>query len=676
MSPKKKKATEKKAPSKKTKLEDHEMHEFLKEHLGDEIDLPSIYKEATGVDMTTIEHGSRWKRTVIIVLLFLLSLFVSLSIISFVIFQREPAFSGNNVDLNIQARETAQSGEKFTYTVVFQNREKVPFRNAELLIRYPKGFIFESATPAPIDDFNTKWSFGSIAEGETQEIEIHGQLIGAEDDEKTITATMNYLPANFSSEFTEVASKKTVIAGSIVHVNVTGPEQILVGERAEYVIALSNKTEESFDDAKLVIYLPDEFTLDTITPDIDRDNLEQNISIGGQEEAEYVLSGFFTTDAQGELTLAAEIQTIDGSTTYTQSRAEAVSRVIKGDLALNLIENGTYRDNYLDFAQPIQYSLTYENVSSHVLSDVSISLILETRNSNTVQDSEPIVDVNDISSVYDYTKDEVARDGVINTQKLTWTSKTIDDLEELQPGDKGTIELQVPMLASSTIQDIYGFAHGFALRSIIEATIAKIGDIDSSVVVQSSPILSRINSDTALSVAGRYYDAEGIALGSGPLPAQVGQQTTFVIDWVIDNSVHELKDITLSATLPEDASWIGKDDVQAGELSYDKDTNSITWRVNKMPVAIDELRARFKIGFLPRAEHAGTIVLLVNRTSMSAEDTVSGGEIILSAPAVTTGSLDDEFAADKGAVEGTNPNEEVLFDNAGAGGIRDIFSEG
>ena len=83
-------------------------------------------------------------------------------------------------------------------------------------------------------------------------------------------------------------------------------------------------------------------------------------------------------------------------------------------------------------------------------------------------------------------------------------------------------------------------------------------------------------------------DIEGIAgasglsraaVGSGPLPPQVGKTTSYRVTWTVANTTSDAATLVVSARLPNSVLWTGKNPTRdAGDMSYDPVTRMVQWR--------------------------------------------------------------------------------------------------
>ena len=168
---------------------------------------------------------------------------------------------------------------------------------------------------------------------------------------------------------------------------------------------------------------------------------------------------------------------------------------------------------------------------------------------------------------------------------------------------------------------------------------------------RSNTIVNKINSDLKFSEAVRYFSQDNIPVGTGPLPPQVGQTTTYKVYWNLTNNLHELSDLSVKVNLPDYVSWDGKERATVGKVSYLSGENAIVWEIGRLPITVFQASAEFSISVVPREEDRNTIMVLLPGSKISATDAETGAVLTQSTKAKTTKLEDDEIGKGDGIVE-------------------------
>jgi hypothetical protein len=142
------------------------------------------------------------------------------------LFQKESAFSvmvsSSPVSLAVDAPTAVVSNQSFTLTLHNTFSGDKLLNNVVARVEYPNGFIFQSATPAPISG-NNIWNLGDLTKGDVQTIAIVGKLIGEQNDEKAFriyvgtpeTDTSNRIAVSYNSALATLHITQPFISGSI-----------------------------------------------------------------------------------------------------------------------------------------------------------------------------------------------------------------------------------------------------------------------------------------------------------------------------------------------------------------------------------------------------------------------------------------------------------------------------
>jgi len=570
-------------------------------------------------------------------------LLAAIAWLGFIIFNPEGISSNQSIRLTFKSQQSIASGDEVIYVLEYKNIEKVTLRNVEIIFRYPDGFDFISAEPAPSNEFNSSWQLGDLAKGQSGKIEIKGKLIGEVGSIKTISATASFQPENFSSVFKDEASFTNQITSSILEINLEGPTQVLPEKKITYKISYRNNSDQTLEKIKVLVNYPANFIFQEANPkpfseENDARNLNNEWIINNlekEQEGEIEITGGYVAaeDAADIANFTAQIGFIkpDSEEFSLQQEKTVSTEIIKPNLNLSLIINGSNQDQPINFGQTLTYSITYKNLGQKDLDEVSFSITLES-------------DVLDLDTLED--KNSGIKDG--NT--ITWGKDQISELDLVRPLAEGTIDFSIQVKEAEAI-DLD--RDNLQVTSQASATMASIGELAvEDLKVETEKIINNINTDIQLKVEGRYFDDDNIAVGTGPLPPVVGQKTSFRIYWYLANSLHEVKDVTIKTTLPEGVEWTDKYLVKAGNISYSEKNNEVTWTINRIPPnkTFEDLNVWFDVAVTPTKQQVRKLLILTDQAELSATDEVTDSEITKTSKAVTSNLEDDPIGGGRGLV--------------------------
>lgn len=626
-----------------------------RQNIGEE--LIEVY-EASGDDLTsvtTLEHKRRsWQRMLVFILWFLVAVFIGVAAISWLIWGGRQEFTGEQVNFEITTTEELASGAEIEYEISYANYESVNFGKSEIELRYPSGFVFESAEPEPTSNSNL-WDLGSLNPGANDSIKVKGRLVGEPESDSTVSGVFRYWPANFSSEFQEIASAQTMINPIDLTFRFEGSDQILVGQSTSYSFVLKNETENDINNLRLELVALDEFVVNERTPETENDYWDIE-SISSEEELEFQINGAFSSAVEDSVKIIGLLsqQGADEDSYFKQKEHEIETNLIEGDLIVNLIANGQTRNSSVQWGETVNMTLSYQNNSETVLSDLNAVTTIEARyrsndaegSSDGAVDFQGIVDANNGAVKVIDRSDEKS----LHVRTITWNGDDLDSLGELDPDQEDEISIQFPLLTANQALESLNHAGDVELILKTEMTIGKTGSVEEEITVASNVITLALNTDLLLDAHSRYYDEEGEALGDGPLPPRINETTTYRAQLNLSNKIHEVQDIIVSMQLPSNVDWVNSYDVSAGEVDYNESNSELTWRLNKMPLDVNNVTLSFDLALTPSESQVNEVAALTKKMTMTATDAITGGKIIQTVSGLTTGIERDDKGSDKGLV--------------------------
>lgn len=551
----------------------------------------------------------------------------------FFFFSRTSGFSGENVEIRMDSGEGLTAGEEAELVVRYANKERIPLAAAALAVEAPDGFEIASSEPPP--DGRGEWPIGALAPGGEGEIRLKGLVRRELGATLTFRAKLRYKPADFNAEFEKIASHTAVVKTSSIALKGSGPEEMTPGDPIELAYEYENLTDRKLEALRFTIDPLDGFIFASAEPAADADVKGRWTipSLEPKAKGTIKVRGTFTAASRGPKQLHARMGQTRGDDFYVYAEADAGTNVLKSDLAVALVANGSNQPIDASFGDTLYFTLNYENAGDVALRDVTISAALP---------SDPAgVELIDWVTL----KDEL--EGKRTGSTVAWNKAQVEGLAQLKPGDKGAISFSVQLAkkpAGAT-------AGSFTVNARASAKIAKTAKAAEREIA-TDPLPIRLLSDASFKTFARYFNDEGVPLGSGPLPPKVGEKTVYRIEWVVQNSLHELSDLSVSTVLPQGVKWTGTErQIDAGALTFDETGRKATWRLNKLPTSVQTVTIGFDVELTPAFEDIGKIVDLTGESRFEALDKVTNSVILKTASPVGTDLSGDEFASGKGVVK-------------------------
>lgn len=530
----------------------------------------------------------------------------------------------------IEGSGSVRAGEETTYTVRYRNEGDVPVAQLELSLNLPSAFQVTKTTPAA--DEGTTWRLGSLTPGSDGAVTVTGWFRAAVPSAQTLQAAFTYRPANFSSDFQDFKSLPVSVDGSVLKASVTGPEKALPGDTVEYVLEVENAGSVALEGVRLLVALPKDFHFLSSQPAPSREGAVSwdlpPVAAGGN--ATVTMKGSYTASAEGTQAVEARVMLVADVVELAQTAASARTDMLGGTLDFRLLVNGGEDDLTLDSGGVLRVSIPYGNRGSQTVNDVSFRLAAETGGPAAPIDWEKAVGI---------------ADGVRTGNVLIWDKTDLPDLAALAPKSEGVIDVTLPMPASF---DPKTMSDRFTLT--LTAAIKGVGSVVSPRTVSATPLAVLVNSDLVASAEARYFTPTGEPVGRGPLPPKAGETTAYRVYWTLENRLHPLSDIRMSATLPTDAGWIDQKDAAAGTVAFDETTRTVSWTVPAWPEGTPIIQAWFDVVTAPSDADVGSFLKLVNAAGAEATDTLTKARLSRALPEITSELPTDEDAKGKGVV--------------------------
>jgi hypothetical protein len=581
--------------------------------------ITEIYENEDGSMPDMKEFKKKPRRHIVralLVLFFSVGSLVAVTWIGFFVIAPQANFSEEDVILTISGDESAVIGEQIRYRVRYRNAQSTPLTKTLIQVRYPAGFVFESSSKPPNNDRGDEWALPNLVADESGYIDIFGRMYGNVGEAQSFRAFFNYTPQNFSSEFQKVDTARVELASIPLDFILDGPDDVVLGGNASFRVVVDNLGKEALKNLAVQVDGQGIFTTKESNPIPDK-FFEDRWSI---EQ----LTDEMTIDILGTITASAEDGTGEikfSLVGWKDSLREAdpyvyVEKIhqfnfLETNLSANLVVNGTTKSLTVQPGEILNSSIILRNAGDIELKNVVVRAIFDApsfdRNSLLKwQDLEEGFNANISGEQLNSDR----RRGVI-----TWNRSNINDLRQLDPKEELIIDLSLPLKTPSDI-DLSKFPNG-SIEAILEVEYELEGE---KKIYSSNPIAMIVNSDVSFEVRHEGNTKTG-----------KGEHT---YNWIINNTLHELTDLKVEVDLYGEVDFATTTaNIPAGKLSYDNDSQKLTWLVESMPVGVDILALQFETNVI-MVNDAQTN--LTSKVSFEAKDSISeqvirkvGDEILL-----------------------------------------------
>jgi len=599
--------------------------------------------------------------------------------------------STDALSLAMSVEQVSKAGEEFFIIVNYRNDNPVNLADLELHLTLPDNLIYLDSLPQA-DSNNNTWLIPSLPVGASGQIKLKGKLISPINISNVLQAELRYRSEGLSLEFKKSATLDLMVNDVGLDFDIIHSDSVLVGDKQKLVIKYRAR-HKFLDNFRLQIVPSDvnnvEFITDVQKPAgielikpwvwqvntltdqaqelvvyykvIDKLSDKQKFDLNFS----YRLIAYdgAVAEASNSVSSTIQLETVATNTTSSLATVEVSKPIekfydiyhqsfelelVKNNINLQLTINGTDQDQAVDFGQTLNYVLTFSNKGDNNLENLSITALLDS-------------DLIDWSTLKDKYR------GVVKNNTITWSRDQIPELGVLTRGSTNMIEFSVRLKelgAKSKTDQIKSFAQfqiqsGTDLESLIKTIKAREADsvevktaqeigqalepalMELTQTNRSNTIISKVNSDFKLGQSLRYFNDDNIPVGAGPLPLEVGRDTSLRVYWNLSNSFHDLDNLQVFVKLPDYVSWQDKSSLSAGMMRFDEASRTVFWELQNMPKTMPELTAEFSININPISQQRNQIIVLLPTAEAHANDTITKS-IIRRLASVKTSKLEDD----------------------------------
>lgn len=604
-------------------------------------ELAEVYTDTDGEipDMTKLEHAEMplWQKLLYWTTAFFAVIFFA-SLVGFLVFSNlsGDSFTNDRVIFKIEPPLSVVSGQESVYTLIITNNEKVNLYDLNIDLKYPDDFQYVSSTMEASGEKKNSWNIGVLRVGETVKIEITAKIIASLGSVHNLSGILTFKPENINSEFQQKSSIDLGVNASVISLNVSGPDKLLSNQNGDYVIVLRNVGIEALKDIEVVADYPQGFVFSSSSPQAksgsngtwEISELATSTEGSTSTEKRITISGNFSgVSESGNQEIRIKVNLKKASDWILQSEQSAIVNVVKDQLKLTLVVNGSGEDQPVGFGDLLIYTASFKNTGHEDLKNIELTAHLDS-------------DILD----WDSLKDSAL--GKKSGNSLTWTGKQVPQLLSLRPSEEGSISWQVRVRDYDSLrgEDI----GKLSVESYLEARTTVSGNESS---VSGKTITNSVNSDLSLGAGARYYNEDNVALGAGPIRPQVGQASSYNVYFKLGNNIHDISNIEVNAVLPAGVSWDNKEDHDTGDVSYNSKTRKLSWTISRLSKRADGAYLSFNISITPKESDSGRVLVLIPEVRLSGKDIETGADISKSIKAITTAFDDPILGNLSGIVE-------------------------
>lgn len=550
-------------------------------------------------------------------------------------FYKQGAFSQSRVTISIDGSREVKSSQDYSYLINYENNNRATLENVEIVLNHSENFYpEEGGNISRYSDRSSRIIIGDIRPKGKGQIEVVGKFYAAENYTVYLQPVMTYKPSSSSSKFMVESQVGVKVTTSPISLEIKAPKEALNESTAEYEIKYKNNGTIAFKSLNLKLEYADGFIFQGAVPaPVDGDNVWHIGDLNPNGEGSILMQGKIIGDKFDVKSIKAIVYKNESNQKEVVfGKAEEVTKVVIPPLAVSHKINDQSSLN-INLGEELKYNIEYANRGDIALRDVIIKLKVD-------------------SPVINYPKlllDSGAYDS--STKTITWKASDIVELENLDPGDNGSINLVIPIKGRIDINSEGD--KNFLIESIvtIDSSDVNFHSLGASKNI-SNKVVAKLNSKVILEQQAFYNDSN--IENSGPIPPKVGEETSYTIHWKVSNVSNGISDTKVVAYLPTWAKWKGKIFPENEDIKFNERTHEIVWNIGKVKngtgILNDPKEASFQVSILPEINQLGKEIPIMTKTILTAKDDFTLNDINEEIREKTTNIKEDD-SVDSGGYE-------------------------
>lgn len=516
-----------------------------------------------------------------------------------------------NVEVNIDAPQTAPSGGEVIYKIQVNNRDSARLEDMKLELVYDDGMKYVSSTP-PADNLSgTIFPVPDLGSGENVVLIIKTNVSGNLNDEKRLNAKLRYKFSNFNSEFTQEETHTVRLVAADIVLDVTGPVKASNVQTANYDIFYRNDSNKDISSSRIQVTFPAEFKYEGADP---APSLGQSIwnfsNLKQNDSGKISFRGNFKGVRAGQsVVFRVEFLALDEKGSFfTQSSTTYMTTIEAQPLS---VEQRLISEAPNDVVQPgetLLYELEFKNNTATVATGLSVVVGIESK----------AVDKASIKT----------DSGLVQDTTITWNASGVPKLESLKPGESGKVQFSVQLKNPATSDNS---------KNLTLVTKPRIKSNENSTFLNGGELSYKIASPSKIEPSLVSVD--------GAIPLKVGQTTTLQMAVALRNGSNDYREGVLIGYVPLGVSFdkASVSSSEAAAVKFDSATGKLTWTPGQLSAhsgAANSLRTlKFNLKVTPTAGQVGQAISVFKNISFTAKDTFTEQPISITAQEVTTDKL-------------------------------------
>lgn len=542
------------------------------------------------------------------IILILSSLFflVSVTALLYLWMGESNIISSRNIEMEIRGPVYAKGGEAIGFDVSVLNKNKSEIDMADIVLDFPEGAF----SPNGVEMKRKRYELGSIGIGGSAKKTIEMALFGKQDEEKTVTATLEYRLAHSNAIFAKTVKYKIKISQPAIGVSLSVPKEINAGQATEVKIGIVSNSSTIARGLVLRLEYPSGFHFTGAVPEpSDMNNTWRIGDLASSQERKISVKGVVEGQDLEEKAFRATVGFENSEGDFLPYGASVASLIVKKPFVeLDLFANGKNLDNYSALAgDSLRFEVVWKNNLAVPVRNVSIEMKI-------------------LGSVLDERSISVSR-GFYRTfdKTLVWNSSGMPSLATIEPGETGRARFSFSVLNPLPVKNLSDKNFVVELNGKIRGYAVMEGAEKKEI---KNEISKEVKIGSHLQFANMAMHYSGPFKNTGPMPPKAGKETTYTIVWSLGNAVNDFSGVKIEAGLPSYVRWTGNISQKDADISFDESSGKVVWNVGNIAAGTGIIspakEISFQVALAPSVSQIGNSAVLLISPSIEERDNFIG----------------------------------------------------
>ena len=532
--------------------------------------------------------------------------------------------SNENIDISVVGNNYTAGGEDLSLTISIANKNTSSLDLVDLVVEYPKDPSVGANAVSPTE--RSRISLGTIPSGAVRNENLKIILFGQQGSVVPIKISIEYRVEGSNAIFVKEKSYEVTISSTPINLSLDAPDTISPNQDlALNVEAVLNATKPA---PKILVKMdyPVGFQFKSSLPAPTFGNNVWNLG----DLAPGALRSISITGTMVGV-FDGEEKTFRVSTGSQSTSSKSMIAVVfnsfshkitikKPSIEAKLFINGVSEREYaVDTKTPINANIEWANNSDTKINDLSIKAKISGNavNRKTIRATQGFYNSGD--------------------DVITWDSSSIDALQEVNPGDTGSVNFSLSPLS------LFSASNGLLNNPsiIIDISITgkqSVAGYTTEELRSSESSIIRLISDVGLAAKALYYS--GPLGNTGPIPPKVDTPTTYTVTWSLSNTANPISKAVAHTTLPPWVRFLGPAIPGSEDLKYNASSREIFWNIGTIPkgagITAATRSVSFQISLTPSLSQVNTTPILIRESVLTGHDDFANVNVTTDAGALNT----------------------------------------